>query len=96
MEYDLIATLSSASESKIYCSCSKRNQKIKIHLKIARVWADLSMVGRGRELIAKTLATKEIELCGLLTHFADPSDLAFTDLQRSRFQKIHDALKLQC
>ena len=44
------------------------------------------------KLIAQTLATQEIELCGLLTHFADPSDLAFTDLQRSRFQKIYDAL----
>ncbi len=94
LEYDLIATLSSASELPRFAALArKRKQKIKIHLKIdsgmGRLGAWWEEAG---ELIAETLATQEIELCGLLTHFADPRDLAFTDLQRSRFQKIHDAL----
>ena len=44
------------------------------------------------ELINQVLANDELELCGLLTHFADPADQEFTLLQRERFQKVYHEL----
>ena len=38
------------------------------------------------QLIREVLLNDYLELSGLLTHFAQPSDLEFTELQRKRFK----------
>lgn len=94
LEYDLIAALSSIEELNRFASLAKkRKQKIKIHLKI-----DSGMGRMGAwwetadDLLEEILNCQEVELCGLLTHFAQPDDEKFTALQRERFEKITSTL----
>ena len=94
LDYDLIATLSSISEIPRFSALArKRRSKIKVHLKVdsgmGRLGAWWENAG---ELINQVLAYDELELCGLLTHFADPADQEFTLLQRERFQKVYHEL----
>ena len=91
-EYDLIATLSSRFELKRFQKIAgKRKQPVKIHLKIDTGMGRLGAWWQeANSLLNEIIAAKEIELCGLLTHFADPSDCAFTQIQRERFREIHD------
>lgn len=90
IEFDLIPTLSCQSELDRFCLLSQKHQKpISAHLKID------SGMGRngiwwedGPALVEKIKKLKEIKLCGALTHFAQPSDLSFTEEQRTRFLSI--------
>ena len=90
IDYDLIASLSNASELKRISKLAKANQTtIKVHLKVD--------TGMGRmgcwweeapTLLKELLQTPELDLQGILTHFPDPSDLAFTREQRKRFLEV--------
>ena len=99
LDYDLIATLSSASElTRFQRLAQARERSIQVHLKLdtgmGRLGAWWEEAGA---LIEETIASPEIELCGILTHFADPADPDFTRLQRKRFCEIldHPLLKEQ-
>lgn len=92
LDYDLIATLSSASElTRFRRLAQTRERSIQVHLKLdtgmGRLGAWWEEAGA---LIEETMASPEIELCGILTHFADPADSDFTRLQRKRFCEILD------
>ncbi|MDB0030837.1 alanine racemase [Opitutales bacterium] len=90
IEFDLIPTLSTEVELNRLCALSQKHQKqISVHLKIDS--------GMGRNgiwwndaipLIEEIKKHSEIKLCGALTHFAQPSDLSFTEEQRTRFLSI--------
>jgi alanine racemase len=90
IDYDLIASLSNASELKRLSNLAKVNQTtIKAHLKVD--------TGMGRmgcwweeapALLKELLQAPELDLQGILTHFPDPSDLAFTREQRKRFLEV--------
>lgn len=90
IDYDLIASLSNASELKRFSNLARANQTtIKVHLKVD--------TGMGRmgcwweevpALLKELLQASELDLQGILTHFPDPSDLAFTREQRKRFLKV--------
>ena len=90
IDYDLIASLSNASELKRFSKLAKaKHTMIKVHLKVD--------TGMGRmgcwweeapALLKELLQTPELDLQGILTHFPDPSDLAFTREQRKRFMEV--------
>ena len=90
LDYDLIATLSSAGElTRFRRLARERKRPIRVHLKLDTGMGRLgAWWEEANALIEETAATKEVELCGILTHFADPSDPDFTRLQRSRFCEI--------
>ena len=97
MDFDLIPTLSSENELDRFIKLSHKYQKqISVHLKI-----DSGMGRHGirwqyaSELIEKTVSSKEIKICGALTHFAQPSDLEFTVKQRENFLTVLNHLKIQ-
>jgi len=90
IDYDLIASLSNASELKRFSNLAQAKQTtIKVHLKV-----DTGMGRMGcwweeaSSLLTQLLATPELDLQGILTHFPDPSDLAFTREQRKRFTEV--------
>ena len=90
IEFNLIPTLSSKIELERFKKLSQKHQKIiSAHLKI-----DTGMGRHGvwwedaEDLINEVKKYPEIELNGAMTHFAQPSDLSFTDEQRKRFLKI--------
>ena len=90
IDYDLIASLSNASELKRFSNLAQAKQTtIKVHLKV-----DTGMGRMGcwweeaSSLLTQLLATPELDLQGILTHFPDPSDLAFTREQRKRFIEV--------
>jgi alanine racemase len=90
IDYDFIASLSNASELRRFSNLAKANQTtIKVHLKVD--------TGMGRmgcwweeapALLKELLRAPELDLQGILTHFPDPSDLAFTREQRKRFMEF--------
>ena len=90
LDYELIATLSSAGELTRFRQLAwERKRPIRVHLKLDTGMGRLgAWWEEANALIEETAATKEVELCGILTHFADPSDPDFTRLQRSRFCEI--------
>ena len=90
IDYDLIPTLSSENELKRLIKLSIKHQKqISVHIKI-----DSGMGRHGiwwedaENLINKAASCKEIKICGVLTHFAQPSDISFTQKQREIFLSI--------
>ena len=90
IEFNLIPTLSSKIELERFKKLSQKHKKIiSAHLKI-----DTGMGRHGvwwedaEDLINEVKKYPEIELNGAMTHFAQPSDLSFTDEQRKRFLKI--------
>ena len=90
IEFNLIPTLSSKIELERFKKISQKHQKIiSAHLKI-----DTGMGRHGvwwedaEDLINEVKKYPEIELNGAMTHFAQPSDLSFTDEQRSCFLNI--------
>ena len=90
IDYDLIASLSNVSELKRFSNLAKANHTtIKVHLKV-----DTGMGRMGcwweeaSSLLTQLLETPELDLQGILTHFPDPSDLAFTREQRKRFLEV--------
>ena len=87
IDYDLIPTLSSENELKRLIKLSIKHQKqISVHIKI-----DSGMGRHGiwwedaENLINKAASCKEIKICGVLTHFAQPSDISFTQKQKRNF-----------
>ena len=96
VDYDLIATLSCSRELERFRALAKRNQQpVSVHLKIDTgmgrlgVWWENAL-----SLIEDIKRAPEIKLCGMLTHFAQPSDLDFTKEQRKRFLEIIERAKL--
>jgi len=97
LDYDLTAALSSKEELERFQSlAAKSKQAISVHVKI-----DTGM-GRGGvwwkealSLIEATMQAPTIKLCGILTHFAQPSDSDFTKEQRKRFLEVIAQAKLE-
>lgn len=96
LEYGLTPTLSSLHELKRFSKIAhKRQTSIKVHLKVDTGMGRLGVWWEDAEELARRIASsKEIELSGLLTHFADPADTSFTEMQRIRFRKIHHFISL--
>ena len=96
LEYDLIPTLSSRFELKRFQNIARQKKSsIKVHLKIDTGMGRLGAWWKEANVLLNEIKeAKEIELAGLLTHFADPRDTSFTDIQRQRFQEIHDQSSL--
>jgi len=97
LDYDLTAALSSPEElERFQALASKNNQKISVHLKIDTgmgrlgVWWENAL-----SLIEAIKRAPEIKLCGILTHFAQPSDSDFTKEQRKRFLEVIQQAKLE-
>ena len=90
IEFDLIPTLSSQSELDRFRILSQKHQKpISAHLKIDSGMGRTGIWWKDAPaLIEDIKKSKEIKLCGALTHFAQPSDLSFTEEQRTRFLAI--------
>ncbi|MDA7823333.1 alanine racemase [Opitutales bacterium] len=90
IDYDLIASLSNASEIKRLVELSRTNGvPIKVHLKIdtgmgrmGAWWEDAPAI------LDQLLQTPELLLQGILTHFPDPSDYSFSLDQRKRFLQV--------
>ena len=90
IDFDLIPTLSSQSELDRFRILSQKHQKpISAHLKIDSGMGRTGIWWKDAPaLIEDIKKSKEIKLCGALTHFAQPSDLSFTEEQRNRFLAI--------
>jgi alanine racemase len=96
VDYDLIATLSCSRELERFRALAKKNQQpVSVHLKIDTgmgrlgVWWENAL-----SLIEDIKRAPEIKLCGILTHFAQPSDTDFTKEQRKRFLEVIEGAKL--
>ena len=90
IDYDLIASISNPEEVDRFSELSRQSGTIlKVHLKID---TGMGRMGAWWEqapaLIKKIQETRELELQGILTHFPDPSDLAFTQRQREHFLEV--------
>ena len=96
VDYDLIATLSCSRELERFRALAQKNQQsVSVHLKIDTgmgrlgVWWENAL-----SLIEDLKRAPEIKLCGILTHFAQPSDTDFTKVQRKRFLEIIEQAEL--
>ena len=96
VDYDLIATLSCSRELERFRALAQKNQQsVSVHLKIDTgmgrlgVWWENAL-----SLIEEIKRVPEIKLCGILTHFAQPSDTDFTKEQRKRFLEIIEQAEL--
>ena len=90
IDYDLVATLSSPRELHRFKELSRSGgQPVSVHLKVDTgmgrlgIWWEEAI-----PLIDEIGRSPEISLKGMLTHFAQPSDLAFTEEQRKRFRQV--------
>ncbi len=90
IELDLIPSVSSVDEVKRFQNlCQQAGKKLKVHLKI-----DTGMGRMGAwweiapQVIEQVYSSSDIELKGILTHFAEPSNEEFSQLQRTRLQTI--------
>jgi len=90
IELDLIPSISSLEEIDRFQTLARMNKKsIQAHVKV-----DTGMGRMGAwweqasEVLARIHHCPEIELRGILTHFAEPANEGFSKLQRERFQKI--------
>jgi alanine racemase len=92
-DLDLIPSLSCLEEVKRFEALSlTKNRKIKVHLKVDTgmgrmgVWWE-----KAAELFQAIKSADGIELKGILTHFAEPANEEFSQMQRDRFQQIIQA-----
>ena len=90
LEYDLIPSLSNREELKRFKELSStKGEPIAIHLKID---TGMGRMGCWWEqapgLLEDIIASPEVDLQGVLTHFPLPQDSTFTDLQRERFLSV--------
>jgi len=93
IDLDLIPSLSCLQEVKRFQALSQtKKRKIKIHLKVDTgmgrmgVWWE-----KAAELFQAIKSADGIELKGILTHFAEPANEEFSQMQRDRFQQIIQA-----
>ena len=96
LDYDLTAALSSPEElERFQALASKNNQEISVHLKIDTGMGRLGVWWENALSLIKAIKrAPEIKLCGILTHFAQPSDADFTNEQRKRFLEVIEQAKL--
>lgn len=96
LDYDLIAALSSPEElARFQALAQKNNRQISVHLKIDTGMGRLGVWWENALSLIKAIKqAPEIKLCGVLTHFAQPSDSRFTKEQRKRFLGVIDQAKL--
>ena len=90
VELDIIPSISSVNEVLRFQKLSeKTGKKIRSHIKID---TGMGRMGcwweRAPQVIEEINSSDGIELKGILTHFAEPSNEEFSRLQRDRFQKI--------
>ena len=87
-EYDLIPTISSEEEIRVFDSeAERRGTRLKVHLKIDTGMGRLGIWHENAETLFESIAdAKHLDLHGVYTHFANAEeDIEFTDLQRRRF-----------
>jgi len=90
IDYDLIASLSNHSELERFTNLARNaGTPVKIHLKVD---TGMGRMGAWWEdaptLLSQVMQTSELDLQGILTHFPDPSNHAFTREQRIRFLEV--------
>ena len=90
VELDIIPSISSVNEVLRFQKLSeKTGKKIRSHIKID---TGMGRMGcwweRTPQVIEEINSSDGIELKGILTHFAEPSNEEFSRLQRDRFQEI--------
>lgn len=90
VELDIIPSISSVNEVLRFQKLSqKTGKKIRSHIKID---TGMGRMGcwweRAPQVIEEINSSDGIELKGILTHFAEPSNEKFSRLQRDRFQEI--------
>lgn len=90
VELDIIPSISSVAEVVRFQKLSeKAGKKIRVHLKVDTGMGRMgSWWEKAPQVIHEINASDGIELKGILTHFAEPSNEGFSKLQRDRFQKI--------
>jgi len=96
VDYDLIATLSCSLELERFRKLAEKNgQIVSVHLKVDTGMGRLGVWWEhAQSLIEEIKRTPEIKLCGILTHFAQPSDAGFTKEQRKRFLNVIEGADL--
>lgn len=90
VEYDLIATVSTSDEVRRFDAAGRAaGRPVSVHLKIDTGMGRLGVWhAHAEKLCAEILASPNIELAGVFTHFASPDeDPVFTAEQRRRFLK---------
>jgi alanine racemase len=90
IDYDLIASLSNHSELERLANLARNaGTSVKIHLKVD---TGMGRMGAWWEeaptLLGQVMQTSGLDLQGILTHFPDPSNHAFTREQRARFLEV--------
>ena len=90
VELDLVPSVSSVEEISRFQKLSKQTgKKIEVHLKVDTGMGRMgSWWEHASTVIEKIYSSDGLELKGVLTHFAEPSNEEFSRLQRDRFQKI--------
>jgi alanine racemase len=90
INYDLIPSISNQVEILRFSSLSRKVGKpIKVHLKVDTGMGRMGVWWQETpRLLNQILSTPELELEGILTHFPDPADEAFTQAQRERFLQV--------
>ena len=90
IDLDIIPSVSSVAEVARFQKLSeKAEKKITVHLKVDTGMGRMgSWWEKAPQVIHEINASDGIELKGILTHFAEPSNEEFSRLQRNRFQKI--------
>jgi len=96
LDYDLTAALSSQEElERFQALARKHNQEISVHLKVDTGMGRLGIWWENALSLTEAInRAPEIKLCGILTHFAQPSDSDFTKEQRKRFLEVIEQAKL--
>ena len=90
VELDLIPSVSSVEEISRFQKLSKQTgKKIEVHLKVDTGMGRMgSWWEQASTVIEKINSSDGLELKGVLTHFAEPSNEEFSRLQRDRFQRV--------
>ena len=90
VELDLVPSVSSVEEISRFQKLSKQTgKKIEVHLKVDTGMGRMgSWWEHASTVIEKIYSSDGLELQGVLTHFAEPSNEEFSRLQRDRFQRI--------
>ena len=90
IELDIIPSVSSEAEVVRFQKLSEKSgKKISVHLKVDSGMGRMgSWWEKAPQVIREINASDGIELKGILTHFAEPSNEGFSKIQRDRFQQI--------